>query len=265
MSETIQFRRGLPQGDSLCLRLFTICLNAISWKLKATEGYRLSKPIDTKVTHLLYIDDLKIFAASAPKLNSVMKSARSAGNDIGLDWNPKKCSVVHIKRGLKAEDAESLAFDEASVMKCLEEEAQYKLLGVLESKRQEDQIAFKLAAEVYLNRISMILSSPLYDFNRIVASNQYALTALTYLMWTQHLPITELQRIDREMRKIVVEQRGKHSLGSAALCHLARQCGGRRLRYVVPSTRRLRSKVHSTCSRTRIQPWSWCASLKTAQ
>ena len=117
-------------------------------------------------------------------------------------------------------------------MKCLEEEAQYKLLGVLENKRQEDRIAFKLAAEVYLNRISTILSSLLYDFNRIVASNQYALTALTYLMWTQHLPITELQRIDREMRKIVVEQRGKHSLGSAALCHLARQCEGRRLRYV---------------------------------
>ena len=83
-----------------------------------------------------------------PKLNTVMKSARSAMQDIGLDWNPKKCSIVHIKRGVKVEDAESLAFDEASVIKCLEEGAQYKFLGVLESTRQEDQIAFKLAAEV---------------------------------------------------------------------------------------------------------------------
>ena len=70
MSESIQFRRGLPQGDSLCPRRFTICLNPISWKLKANEGYRLSKPIDTKVTHLLCIEDLKIFATSAPKLKS---------------------------------------------------------------------------------------------------------------------------------------------------------------------------------------------------
>ena len=232
IAETIQFRRGLPQGDSLCPRLFTICLNTIAWKLKATEGYRLSKPIDTKVTHLLYIDDLKIFAASAPKLNTVMKSARSAMQDIGLDWNPKKCSVVHIKRGVKVQDAESLAFDEASVIKCLEEGAQYKFLGLLSSTIQEDQIAFKLAAEMYLNRMSIIWSSPLSDFNRIVASNQYALPALTYLMWTQHLPITELQRIDREMRKIVVEQGGKHPLGSTALCHLTRQSGGRGLRSV---------------------------------
>ena len=160
-----------------------------------------------------------------------MKSAKSAMQDIGLDWNPKKCSVVHIKRGVKVEDTESLAFDEASVIKCLEEEAQYKFLGVLESIRQEDQIAFKLAAEVYLNRMSIIWSSPLSDFNRIVyvASNQYALPALTYLMWRQHLPIMELQRIDREKRKIVVEQGEKHLLGSIALCHLARQCGGQGL------------------------------------
>ena len=50
-------------------------------------------------------------------------------------------------------------------------------------------------------------------------------------MWTQHPPITELQRIDREMCKIVVDSRqgGKHPLGSTALYHLARQCGGQGL------------------------------------
>ena len=34
ISETIQFKRGLPQGDSLCPRLFTISLNPIAWSLK---------------------------------------------------------------------------------------------------------------------------------------------------------------------------------------------------------------------------------------
>ena len=63
-SEVITFRRGLPQGDALCPRLFTLCISPVSWMLKATEGYRLSKPIGKAVTHLLYIDDLKIFAAS---------------------------------------------------------------------------------------------------------------------------------------------------------------------------------------------------------
>ena len=96
-----------------------------------------------------------IFAASPPKLNTVMKSARSVIPDIGLDWNLTKFSVEHIKRGVKVEDTKSLAFDEASVIKYLEEGAQYKFLGVLESTRQEDQIAFKHTAEVYLNRMSI--------------------------------------------------------------------------------------------------------------
>ena len=52
-SEVIIFRRGLPQGVALCPRLFTLCISPVSWMLKATEGYRLSKPIGKAVTHLL--------------------------------------------------------------------------------------------------------------------------------------------------------------------------------------------------------------------
>ena len=49
-----------------------------------SEGYRLSKPIGVKVTYLLYIDDLKVFAASESKLNRVLKETRGAMQDIGL-------------------------------------------------------------------------------------------------------------------------------------------------------------------------------------
>ena len=44
-SEIIHFKNGLPQGDFLCPTLFTLCLNPIAWKLRATSGYKLSKPI----------------------------------------------------------------------------------------------------------------------------------------------------------------------------------------------------------------------------
>ena len=67
-SEVIRFRSGLPQGDALCPRLFTLCMNPVAWMLKATEGYRLSRTISSKITDLLYNDDLEIFAASQPSL-----------------------------------------------------------------------------------------------------------------------------------------------------------------------------------------------------
>ena len=83
-SEPIRFLKDLPQGDALCPRLFTVCLNPIAWKISASDGYKLSKPISVKVTDLLFIDDLKIFASSESKLNRVMESTKSAMEDVGL-------------------------------------------------------------------------------------------------------------------------------------------------------------------------------------
>ena len=47
-SERIRFSKGLPQGDALCPRLFTISINPLAWKLRASEDYRLSRPIIAK-------------------------------------------------------------------------------------------------------------------------------------------------------------------------------------------------------------------------
>ena len=34
----IRFMKGLPQGGALCPRLFTLCLNPVAWRLRATGG-----------------------------------------------------------------------------------------------------------------------------------------------------------------------------------------------------------------------------------
>ena len=51
-------------------------------------------------------------------------------------------------------------------------------------------------------------------------------------MWTQHWPVTDLKIVDREARKIIVENGGKHPGGSTALLCLPREKGGRGLRAV---------------------------------
>ena len=80
-------------------RLFTLCLNPIAWNLKATEGYKLSKPISLKITDLLYIDDLKVFAASESELQRVLRSVKDDMECVGLTWNEKKYTVAHVKGG----------------------------------------------------------------------------------------------------------------------------------------------------------------------
>ena len=230
-SDIIRFKKGLPQGDALCPRLFTLCLNTVAWKLKATEGYKLSKPIALKITNLLYIDDLKIYAASESKLNTALKITKDAMKDIGLEWNSKKSSVANIKRGKSVQGSDAKV-DEEKVIKHLEEGTTYKFLGVLESVNQEDKLTLECAAKIYLRRMSVIWSSPLSDENRVRASNQFALPVLSYLMWTQTWPLAELRRVDREARKIIVENGSKHPLSSTALLYLQREQGGRGLQSV---------------------------------
>ena len=98
-SEIIIFQRGLQQDNSFCLRLFTLCLNPIAWNLNTTERYKLSKPISLEITDLLYIDDLKVLAASESKLLRVLRSVKDDTDCVGLKWNEKKRAVAHVKRG----------------------------------------------------------------------------------------------------------------------------------------------------------------------
>ena len=116
--------------------------------------------------------------------------------------------------------------DESTVITSLKEGTQYKFLGVLENLKQDDQLALKVASKVFLRRMSVIWSSPLSDFNRVIASNQFALPVMSYLIWTQNWPITELKRIDREARKIIIENGGRHPLSSTAMLYLTRGKGG---------------------------------------
>ena len=231
-SDVIRFRSGLSQGDVLCPRLFTLCMNPVAWMLKATEGYKLSRPIGSKITDLLYIDDLKIFAASQTKLATVMKSTQTAMKDMGLRWNPKKCSVLHVKRGVQQEDNDSIKLDESVVIQSLKQQSHYKSLGVLENIKRMDLLAFESASKEYLKRLSVIWSSPLSDVNKVTALNQYAFPLLSYLMPTQRWPMSELQRINREVRKVKVENGGKHPTGSSALLYVPRAVGGRGMKSV---------------------------------
>ena len=78
LSERILFARGLQKGDGLCPKLFTLCLNPIVWKLQTSEAYRLSKPMNAKITDLLYVDDLKVYTASQTKLKVVLREVQAA-------------------------------------------------------------------------------------------------------------------------------------------------------------------------------------------
>ena len=51
-------------------------------------------------------------------------------------------------------------------------------------------------------------------------------------MWTQHWPITERRGKERDARKILAENGGKHPFGLTSLMYLLRDKGGKGLHWI---------------------------------
>ena len=185
---------------------------------------RLSAKWNTR----LYIDDLRIYAASQGKLKVVTIDARMAMKDIGLAWNERKVRDGS-REAWQAWDVES-SIREADVIESLKEGSQYKFLGVLENVNHKDNL--QNAEKVYVESLSVIWPSPLSDYNKVLATNQFALPALTYFPWTQVWTIAEWPRLDRETRKVMVANGAKHPLGSTDLLYLTRTLGRRGLKSI---------------------------------
>ena len=78
---------------------------------------------------------------------------------------------------------------------------------------------------------------------------------MTYFMWNQVWPITELQIIDCETRKIIVENGAKHPLGSTELLYRPRDTGGRGMKSLEAEYRSPRLRLRCICMQTWIQQW----------
>ena len=81
------------------------------------------------MTHLLYLDDLKVFAASECRLNRFLRSICNAMQGMGLHWNSKKCNVIHVRSSKQVQNAKDLRADETTVSKNLESGFNHKFVG----------------------------------------------------------------------------------------------------------------------------------------
>ena len=95
---------------------------------KSTAGYDLAK--EFKVTHLLFMGDLKLFGKSEDQIDSLVQTVQLFSEDIGMEFGLKKCGVLLMKRGKKVR-FDGITLFEGQIMREIEEEG-YKYLGILE-------------------------------------------------------------------------------------------------------------------------------------
>ena len=81
----IRIKKGIFQGDSLSPLLLTTSLNPLSQELQKTGyGYQLDE--QTKINHLFYVDDLKLYGASDNQLAGLINTVKNVSDDIKMEF-----------------------------------------------------------------------------------------------------------------------------------------------------------------------------------
>ena len=184
ISDPISITNGVFQGDVPSGDLFTLSLNPVAWELRRYAGYTLSKPISSKITHLFFIDDLKAFSGSLTSLINILSAIKEKMEDGGLFWNAKKCNVIILKRGKIDLSCEEIVLNDGTVIKCLTDEDLYKSLGVPENEVHDVDNIVEKFQKVVKQRMNVVWTSPLSDYNKISATNMFVNSSMEYFMWS---------------------------------------------------------------------------------
>ena len=70
----------------------------------------------------------------------ILKMTKEAMEDIGLQWNPKKCNVLNVRRGVPVDIPEGFKSGE-TLIDSLKEDTTYRFLGAPERLLQEEKLA----------------------------------------------------------------------------------------------------------------------------
>ena len=186
MSERIRIRNGVLQGDIICPDLYVLSKNPISWELNRFDGYVVSKHICEKVTHSLYVDDLKTYDKSRKNQMQKLSHAKTIMKDAGLDWNIKKSKVLTIKSGTVDKTAGDLTIMDGSKLKCLENGEMYKFLGIPENEIHNTKNIVKSLQDLIRERGNVVWTSPLSDYNKIVTTNIFVDTKYQYNRYSKY-------------------------------------------------------------------------------
>ena len=135
----MQIRRAIFQGDSLSPLLFCWALNPLSKELNRTGyGYRMTTGHGEtakrhRTSHLLYMDDLKLYGRNSDQLDGLLHTIRTFSDDIQIKFGLDKCAVAHFVNGRLSGHNSGVTVGKTDTINSLEPGQVYKYLSVDES------------------------------------------------------------------------------------------------------------------------------------
>ncbi|XP_029657731.1 uncharacterized protein LOC115232001 [Octopus sinensis] len=218
---SVKLNRGILQGDSLSPLLFVMVLDPLSRILnsvfpKLEINQEDPNMLTYSTNHLLFIDDLKIFALKQDTLLKMMEAVNGFFKIVGLEMNSEK----------SASNLESL-----SCCKTIDGINGYRYLGVLEDGGS-NVLKNRVMDSIFENvkkRITMLSKTKLNSVNLFRAINEYALSLYNYYIGLINIEPSEFDDIDRQIRQLLTSLRLHLKPANKERLYLNRKALGRGL------------------------------------
>ena len=95
----VKINRGIFQGDSISPLLFAVSLLPLALVLRKTkQGYSFGKG-KSKLNHLLFMHNWKLYVGNQPKIDSLIQTVYTAPDDIGIRFGIDKWGVLEMYVG----------------------------------------------------------------------------------------------------------------------------------------------------------------------
>ena len=224
---TVRIRRGIFQGDSLSPLLFVMVMTPLTMILKdESKGYKLAGA-DKVINHLLFMDDLKVYAKTEQDLDLLVNVVKSYTDDIGMKFGMDKCAILVLKGGKKV-SCKGLELPDGEVMKEVDENG-YKYLGIVEADCIMNRHMKDIVKAEYIRRVRKLAKSRLNAGNLFKGINAWAIGVVRYTAGILDWSKGELKDLDVYTRKTLTMNNVFHRKSNVDRLYLKRNEGGRGL------------------------------------
>ncbi|XP_041982517.1 uncharacterized protein LOC121735681 [Aricia agestis] len=229
-TDFIYIKRGIFQGDSLSPLWFCLALNPLSFILNQNDyGFKIKYDSHhTSLSHLLYMDDIKIFANTLNHLHALADRTQSFSNDIKMEFGIDKCKIQSINKG-KIEHNIQYKLNNDEIIDPVDPLEGYKYLGFYQSQQIHHKETKNLLKQKFKARLHKILHTHLNAKNTIKAINTYAIPILTYSFGVIRWNLTELKTLQRLINTTMTKYRKHHPRACFQRLILPKIEGGRGL------------------------------------
>jgi hypothetical protein len=208
-AEDIKIQCETFQGDSLPPLLFCTFFIPLTEQLnRLNTGYE-EHITKTKISHLLYMDDLKLIAKSEEELPKQVQTVKTFSNDIHMEFGLGKYAKIAFKKG-KLVHSQNLWIDINREIQELEQRKTYEYLGTEEDEGTQHRRMKERLKQEYIRRLGMILKSELNARNKITASGALVVPELRYSFRIINWRTEQIKQIDRKTRKMLTKHKVHH-------------------------------------------------------